>query len=118
MPTLSREQEEGVLSEHYDSGKDCDIVEDKWLSNCLWILCQDVAKPCWKVSKNKVILDMKKRSLLKDCERVFDGISHRQVQRQELKSKQSRIGSEQAFEQQNPSELLWVWLHLSSSWEL
>lgn len=32
---LSREQEEGVLSEHYDSGKDCDIVEDKWLSNCL-----------------------------------------------------------------------------------
>lgn len=51
---------------------------------------------------------MKKRSLLKDCERVFDGISHRQVQRQELKSKQSRIGSEQAFEQQNPSELLWV----------
>lgn len=51
---------------------------------------------------------MKKRSLLKDCERVFDGISHRQVQRQELKSKQSRIGSEQTFEQQNPSELLWV----------
>lgn len=35
MPTLSREQEEGVLSEHYDSGKDCDTVEDKWLSNCL-----------------------------------------------------------------------------------
>lgn len=60
-----------------------------------------------KSFKEQTILDMKKRSLLKDCERVFDGISHRRIQRQELKPKQSQIGSEHAFEQQNPSELLW-----------